>query len=280
VNQRRITMAEIAEKVGVSRMAVSMALRGHHRISLQLRRRVQRVARELGYVPDPFLSALAAHRRQRVPAKDHGVLAWLNHWKDPRRLRQFKEFDLYWTGASREAVAAGMFGRWSQEDFLKYRREHYALDRLVSYQVSQMDETTTVVNPAWRKLVVKLIPPSSPARTGGPALRALSEPSLARVPVAAQPDVLSQFFQQLVGKIRQLGYREILFHLRDAPHPRNHRAHRGICQGEFDRGLSRCVTTPFKIGFDFVHPSHRARQTVSAEIPAAKIAFGKVGFGG
>ena len=52
----------------------------------------------------------------------------------------------------REAVAAGMFGRWSQENFLKYMREHYALDRLVSYQVSQMDETTTVVNPAWRKL--------------------------------------------------------------------------------------------------------------------------------
>lgn len=53
---------------------------------------------------------------------------------------------------SKEAVAAGMFGRWSQENFLKYMREHYALDRLVSYQVEQMDETTTVVNPAWRKL--------------------------------------------------------------------------------------------------------------------------------
>ena len=50
------------------------------------------------------------------------------------------------------AVAAGMFGRWSQENFLKYMREHYALDRLVSYQVAQMDETTQVVNPAWRKL--------------------------------------------------------------------------------------------------------------------------------
>jgi hypothetical protein len=53
---------------------------------------------------------------------------------------------------SREAVAAGMFGRWSQENFLKYMREHYALDRLVSYQVSPMDEMTAVVNPAWRKL--------------------------------------------------------------------------------------------------------------------------------
>jgi hypothetical protein len=53
---------------------------------------------------------------------------------------------------SQEAVAGGMFGRWSQENFLKYMREHYALDRLVSYRVSPMDETTPVVNPAWRKL--------------------------------------------------------------------------------------------------------------------------------
>lgn len=52
----------------------------------------------------------------------------------------------------RETAAGSMFGRWSQENFLKYMREHYALDRLVSYQIDQMDETTLVVNPLWRKL--------------------------------------------------------------------------------------------------------------------------------
>jgi hypothetical protein len=55
-------------------------------------------------------------------------------------------------GLSREAAAAAMFGRWSQENFIKYMREHFALDRLVSYQVEEMDETTPVVNPVWRKL--------------------------------------------------------------------------------------------------------------------------------
>lgn len=100
-------MADIAAKLGISRIAVSMALRNHHRISVARRREVKRAAQELGYVPDPFLSALAAHRRQRVPAKDHGVLAWINHWKDARHLRQFKEFELYWRGAGE---AAGRFG--------------------------------------------------------------------------------------------------------------------------------------------------------------------------
>lgn len=111
-------MADVAAKLGVSRIAVSMALRNHHRISLKLRAKIKRVAREMGFVPDPFLSALAAHRRQRVPAKDHGVLAWINHWQEPDRLRQFKEFDLYWRGA---CAAAARFGyrvveiRWESD---------------------------------------------------------------------------------------------------------------------------------------------------------------------
>lgn len=52
---------------------------------------------------------------------------------------------------NREVAAGSLFGRWSQENFLKYMREHYALDHLVSYGVDKMDETTPVVNPAWRK---------------------------------------------------------------------------------------------------------------------------------
>ena len=107
MKQRRVTMADVAAKLGVSRIAVSIALRGHHRISLNLRREIKRVAREMGFVPDPFLSALAAHRRQRVAAKEHGVLAWINHWKEPKRLRQFKEFDLYWRGANEAAAKFG-----------------------------------------------------------------------------------------------------------------------------------------------------------------------------
>lgn len=53
---------------------------------------------------------------------------------------------------SKTAVAVAMFGRWSQENFLKYMREHYALDPLLSYKVEHMDETTMVANPVWRKL--------------------------------------------------------------------------------------------------------------------------------
>jgi hypothetical protein len=51
-----------------------------------------------------------------------------------------------------ERLAAAMFARWSQENFYKYMREHYSLDRLVEYAVGPVPDTVSVVNPARRKL--------------------------------------------------------------------------------------------------------------------------------
>ncbi|MGH8018647.1 MAG: putative transposase [Opitutaceae bacterium] len=49
-------------------------------------------------------------------------------------------------------VAVRVCARWCQENFFKYMREHFALDRLVEHGVAPLPETTTVVNPAWRRL--------------------------------------------------------------------------------------------------------------------------------
>lgn len=49
-------------------------------------------------------------------------------------------------------LAAAMFARWSQENFFKYTREHYGLDRLADYQTKAISDPIQVVNPAYRKL--------------------------------------------------------------------------------------------------------------------------------
>ena len=49
-------------------------------------------------------------------------------------------------------LAMRIFARWTQENFLKYMREHYAIDRLVEYGTEPLPETTMVVNPARRQL--------------------------------------------------------------------------------------------------------------------------------
>lgn len=49
-------------------------------------------------------------------------------------------------------TAAYMFSRWTQENYFRYMREHFDLDRLADYQTQPLDEATRLVNPAWRKL--------------------------------------------------------------------------------------------------------------------------------
>ena len=51
-----------------------------------------------------------------------------------------------------EPVAAAMFARWSQENFFRYMREHYGLDRLIDYATEEIPDTTKVVNPEYRRL--------------------------------------------------------------------------------------------------------------------------------
>ena len=49
-------------------------------------------------------------------------------------------------------LAVSMFARWSQENFFRYMREHFSLDRLIDYETEAIPDTIPVVNPAWRKL--------------------------------------------------------------------------------------------------------------------------------
>ena len=56
----------------------------------------------------------------------------------------------YRTGAA--LLAAAMFARWSQENFFKYARENYGLDKLADYSTEPVSDTVKVVNPAHRRL--------------------------------------------------------------------------------------------------------------------------------
>lgn len=53
---RRVTLRQIADRIGCSRSAVSYALRNDASISVELRRRIAKVADELGWVPNASLT--------------------------------------------------------------------------------------------------------------------------------------------------------------------------------------------------------------------------------
>src|SRR5712691_5458847 len=49
-------------------------------------------------------------------------------------------------------LVSSLFARWSQENFFRYRREHYSLDRLIEYGTEPIPDAISFVNPEWRKL--------------------------------------------------------------------------------------------------------------------------------
>lgn len=128
---KRVTVYDIAKALRVSHTTVSLALRSHPSISAATRERVKRMARKMGYVPDPHLAALAAYRRSNAPHEVHSAIAWINHWEQPERLRAHREFDLYWQGASQAAKGLGYNleeVRW-EEHYSAKRFEQILLSR-------------------------------------------------------------------------------------------------------------------------------------------------------
>ncbi|EIP99166.1 transcriptional regulator [Opitutaceae bacterium TAV1] len=73
-----VTTASLAQEAGVSQSTVSLALRNDPRVRESTRLRIQALADERGYVPDPALSALVAYRARTRKAGDFGKIAVLH----------------------------------------------------------------------------------------------------------------------------------------------------------------------------------------------------------
>lgn len=97
-------MSDVARLAGVHPSTVSRALRNDHRLPVETRERLNRLAEELGYRPNPLVSALIAGRKKRHRSRSAvrdasseqpgSVLAFLTMWEKRgqwRRARQYAE---------------------------------------------------------------------------------------------------------------------------------------------------------------------------------------------
>jgi len=80
MNERRVTLADIAVKAGVHVTTVSLALRNHPRLPESTRQRIHLLAQELGYRPDPLLRALIAYRGKVMARRNTPTLAYVTNW--------------------------------------------------------------------------------------------------------------------------------------------------------------------------------------------------------
>ncbi len=102
-----VTQRDIAKKLGINHSTVSYALKNSPNISPELRDKIQEVARQMGYQPNAMATILGHQRHASKKRPISAEIAWINCWRDPAQLRKFREFDLYWKGASARAEQNG-----------------------------------------------------------------------------------------------------------------------------------------------------------------------------
>ncbi len=90
-----VTLKDIADEAGVSLMTVSRALRRDPKVSDELRARIGGLAEQLGYRPNPLVSALMASRRTRTIERRDLKLGFItafptrDGWKANRLYQEF-----------------------------------------------------------------------------------------------------------------------------------------------------------------------------------------------
>ena len=102
--EKRPTLRAIAGHAGVTHATVSMALRNHPLISVKTRRKIQRIARQLGYRPDPEVAKLMHHLRMKHKPRFKSTIAALTNLgegKEPAYAVALRE------GAQRAAEGLG-----------------------------------------------------------------------------------------------------------------------------------------------------------------------------
>lgn len=105
--QPRVTLRTIAEKTGLTRMAVSLALRGKPGVSDETRRIVLRAAQQLDYAPDPELAKLMSHLGRRTPGPIHDCLALLTSGPSAQAWKNSNTESKFIAGAIERARAYG-----------------------------------------------------------------------------------------------------------------------------------------------------------------------------
>ena len=58
MKQRRTSLKDLADRLGVSIATVSRALRGSHEVGEEMREKVKALAKQLNYRPNPFAPSL------------------------------------------------------------------------------------------------------------------------------------------------------------------------------------------------------------------------------
>lgn len=105
--KKPVIMKDVAVAAGVSLMTVSYALRHHSSIPESTRRRIFKIAEDLGYTKSPLVSALMAHLRSQREVKNTPLIAYVCGYSDHRTMLANSFRRAYFEGAVARAESQG-----------------------------------------------------------------------------------------------------------------------------------------------------------------------------
>ena len=103
----RVTQTDIGRVAGVHNTTVSLALRNSPAIPEPTRTRIQAIAKQMGYQPDPALQALVAYRNGLAPSRCQETIAYVTNWNSRWGWQEMPAHAKYYAGARRKAAQAG-----------------------------------------------------------------------------------------------------------------------------------------------------------------------------
>lgn len=194
-DRMKITMQDIANEAGVDQSTVSLALRNSPKISAETKERIQNLAQERGYRPNPLISALMQTRKGRDDQSGLLTIAYLSFEEMSSTIQTGHVYSDFEQGARQEADRFGFkLETFKVSDSLSVAR----IDRILNARgirgvvIAPLPEGLVDLHLSWDQLASIAI---------GPTLR---HPVLHRV--------MSDYYDnmhQLLTYARELGYRRI-----------------------------------------------------------------------
>jgi len=127
---RRVTLADIAKADGTHVTTVSLALRNSTRLPEKTRTRIQKLAAEMGYRPDPVLHALISYRTRIRSKLDQQTIAYVTNWTTRWGWKEVTAHPDFYNGALRASEALGhkLEHFWLREPELSHGRLSHILE--------------------------------------------------------------------------------------------------------------------------------------------------------
>lgn len=199
IRKKRVTLAQIAARAGVHTTTVSLALRNNPRLPVETRERLQALAREMGYAPDPWLQALVSYRGRLNERKNPPKLAYVTNWNTRWGWKNVTAHPDFYKGAEEKAHELGFSVEhfWMREPGLTHSRLSEILKTrgifglIIASHVREIDDVLQFDWASFSSVKIDFFP---------------HEPQL---PVVTNDHL--QIIRMAMQKVKEKGYRRIAF---------------------------------------------------------------------